>query len=451
MDSGLSARQRDFRSEILRLAWPAIVENLLHTMVGIVDTAMVGRLGAGALAAVGLGNQVNQLGLTVFSALATGSTALVARHVGAGEQDRARAVARQSLVLGLFVSGTVMLIFLAAARGVLGVLFRRAEAAVLAEAAGYVRIVSLAMILNFFLIVINAVLRGAGDTKTPMQITALVNVINVVVNALFIYGLGPFPALGVAGAAVGTAVAQACGGLLALWVLLRNRLLPVRLTDSFRPDSEVIRRITSIGVPAGVEQGMLRVGQLIYTMIISSLGTVPYAAHQVALNAESLSFMPGAGFGVAATTLVGQNLGAGRPGDAEKAGRITRSLGMLVMSSMGLIFFLFPAPIVRIFSHDPEVLAQAVVCLRLVALAQPSLAVWMILAGGLRGAGDTRAIMKMVMVSFMGVRLGLAYVLSLRLGLGLTGAWIGMVADLFLRSLLIQRRFSRGGWKLIKV
>ena len=161
--------------------------------------------------------------------------------------------------------------------------------------------------------------------------------------------------------------------------------------------------------------------------------------------------MPGAGFGVAATTLVGQNLGAGRPGDAEKAGRITRSLGMLVMSSMGLIFFLFPAPIVRIFSHDPEVLAQAVVCLRLVALAQPSLAVWMILAGGLRGAGDTRAIMKMVMVSFMGVRLGLAYVLSLRLGLGLTGAWIGMVADLFLRSLLIQRRFSRGGWKLIKV
>ncbi len=104
MDSGLSARQRDFRSEILRLAWPAIVENLLHTMVGIVDTAMVGRLGAGALAAVGLGNQVNQLGLTVFSALATGSTALVARHVGAGEQDRARAVARQSLVLGLFVS-----------------------------------------------------------------------------------------------------------------------------------------------------------------------------------------------------------------------------------------------------------------------------------------------------------------------------------------------------------
>jgi putative MATE family efflux protein len=451
LDSGLSARQRDFRSEILRLAWPAIVENLLHTMVGIVDTAMVGRLGAGALAAVGLGNQVNQLGLTVFFGPCH------RQHGPRGQARRCRRAGsrpcRGQAVLGLgsFCFWHCHAHLPRRGPGVLGVLFRRAEAAVLAEAAGYVRIVSLAMILNFFLIVINAVLRGAGDTKTPMQITALVNVINVVVNALFIYGLGPFPALGVAGAAVGTAVAQACGGLLALWVLLRNRLLPVRLTDSFRPDPEVIRRITSIGVPAGVEQGMLRVGQLIYTMIISSLGTVPYAAHQVALNAESLSFMPGAGFGVAATTLVGQNLGAGRPGDAEKAGRITRSLGMLVMSSMGLIFFLFPAPIVRIFSHDPEVLAQAVVCLRLVALAQPSLAVWMILAGGLRGAGDTRAIMKMVMVSFMGVRLGLAYVLSLRLGLGLTGAWIGMVADLFLRSLLIQRRFSRGGWKLIKV
>jgi len=181
------------------------------------------------------------------------------------------------------------------------------------------------------------------------------------------------------------------------------------------------------------------------------LGTVSYAAHQVALNAESLSFMPGAGFAVAATTLMGQNLGAGRPEDAERAGRISRNLGILVMASMGLVFFLIPGPIVRIFSQDPEVVSLAVICLRLVAIAQPSLAVWMILAGGLRGAGDTRAIMKMVLVSFLGVRVVLAYVLALRLGMGLIGAWIGMVADLFLRSLLIQWRFNRGEWKFVKV
>ncbi|HPT82326.1 MAG TPA: MATE family efflux transporter [Limnochordia bacterium] len=451
MDNCTAAERADFRTRILRLAWPAIVENLLHTMVGIVDTAMVGRLGAAALAAVGLGNQINHLGLTIFSALATGSTALVARHIGAREPERARDVARQSLILGVFVSGAVMLIFLTSARGLVGFLFRRAEVGVLDQAAGYVRIVSLAMILNYFLIVINAVLRGAGNTKTPMQITALVNVINIIGNTVFIYGVGPVPALGVAGAALGTAISQACGGILALRVLCRDELLGLRPADSFRPDWDIIRRIANIGVPAGVEQGMLRVGQLFYTMIISSLGTISYAAHQVALNAESLSFMPGAGFAVAATTLVGQNLGAGQPDDAERAGKVGRNMGMLVMSAMGIVFFLFPGPIVRIFSQDPEVIALAVVCLRLVAVAQPSLAVWMILAGGLRGAGDTRSIMGMVMVSFLGVRVGLAYLLALRLGLGLVGAWIAMVADLFLRSILIQLRFRRGEWKLVKV
>lgn len=446
----LTARA-DFRRRIMRLAWPAIVENLLHTMVGIVDTAMVGRLGAAALASVGLGNQINHLGLTVFSALATGSTALVARHIGAEEPEKASDVARQSLVLGFFVSGTAMLVLLLATRGLLGLLFGRSDASVLDLAAGYVRIIALAMILNFFLIVINAVLRGAGDTKTPMQITALVNVINIVGNALFIFGLGPFPALGVAGAAIGTAVAQACGGLIALRVLFRNPVLRIRLTDSFRPDGAIIRRITNIGVPAGVEQGFMRVGQLFYTMIVSSLGTVAYAAHQVALNAESLSFMPGAGFATASTTLVGQNLGAQRPDDAEGAGKVTRNLGTLVMSTMGVIFFLIPEPIVRVFSNDPEVIALATVCLRLVAVAQPALAVWMILAGGLRGAGDTRSIMKIVAVSFMVVRVGLAYLLAIHFKLGLIGAWIAMVVDLFLRGTLIQLRFNRGEWKSVAV
>lgn len=439
------------RARILNLAWPAVVENLLHTMVGIVDTAMVGRLGAAALAAVGLGNQINFLGLTVFSAIATGSTALVARHIGAEEPEQAGAVARQSLVLGLLVAGSTMIVFLLAARGLLGALFGATDTVVLDLAAAYVRITALAMILNFFLIMINAVLRGAGDTRTPMKITALVNIINIVGNTIFIFGVGPVPALGVAGAAVGTAIAQACGGLLALGVLFKNSTLQVSLSDSFKPNLEIIRRIAKIGIPAGMEQGLLRVGQLLYTMIVSSLGTAAYAAHQVALNAESLSFMPGAGFATAATTLVGQNLGAGRLQDAESSGKMARNLGMLVMSAMGVVFLVIPQPIVGIFSSDPEVITSAVACLRLVAIAQPALATWMILAGGLRGAGDTRAIMKMVLVSFLLVRVGLAYLLALRLGMGLIGAWIGMVVDLFFRGALISWRFKRGQWKLLRV
>ncbi len=441
----------DTRRRILSLAWPAIVENLLHTMVGIVDTAMVGRLGAASLAAAGLGNQISMVGLTVFAALATGSTALVARHIGANESSKASNVARQSLVLGLFVSAAVMITFLLTARGLLGVLFRSSEAEVLGMASSYVRIVASAMILNYFLIVINAILRGAGDTRTPMRITALVNVINVIGNMVFIYGVGPIPALGVAGAAIGTALAQACGGILALWVLFRHPVLRVRITDSFKPDRTIIRRIANVGVPAGAEQGMMRVAQLVYTMIVSSLGTVSYAAHQVALNAESLSFMPGAGFAIASTTLVGQNLGADRPDEAAESGRVTRNLGILVMSIMGVVFVVMPEPIVRIFSNDPEVIKLAAVCLRLVAISQPALATWMILAGGLRGAGDTRAILKIVVVGFVVVRVGLSYLLAIHLGYGLIGAWVAMVVDLFARGFLIQRRFNKGEWKMLKI
>ena len=179
----------------------------------------------------------------------------------------------------------------------------------------------------------------------------------------------------------------------------------------------------------------MRVGQLIYTMIVSSLGTVSYAAHQVALNAESFSFMPGAGFAVASTALVGQSLGAELPEQAEEAGKISRNLAVLVMSTMGVVFFVAPRFFVRIFSSDPEVIELATVCLRLVAVSQPALAVWMVLAGGLRGAGDTRSIMRIVTISFLGVRVGLAYILAIQLGLGLVGAWIAMIVDLFLRGL----------------
>lgn len=450
-ESQLLTKQLDLRKKVLLLAWPAIVENLLHTMVGIVDTAMVGRLGSASLASVGLANQIFNVSLTVFAALATGSTAIVARHIGAHEPDKASDVARQSLILGVFVSGTVMAALLIWARGLLGFLFRRSEAFVLDMGASYVRIVALALILNYFLIVINAILRGAGDTKTPMRITAIVNIVNVLGNTIFIYGIGPAPALGVAGAAIGTAMAHATGGVLALRVLLKNPVLKIRLGDSFKPDQAIIRRITNIGVPAGIEQGVMRIGQLVYTMIVSSLGTVAYAAHQVALNAESLSYMPGAGFATASTTLVGQSLGAKNPDEAEDSGKIARNLGVLVMGAMGFFFFFFPEPLVRIFSRDPEVIALATVCLRLVAIAQPPLAVWMILAGGLRGAGDTRAIMKIVFIGFLFVRIGLAYLLVIHLGYGLIGAWIAMVTDLFFRGYLIQRRFTKGQWKLVNV
>ena len=154
------------------------------------------------------------------------------------------------MILGFFVSGSVMILLLLSARGLLGFLFRRAETDVLDMSATYVRIIASVLIFNYFLIVINAILRGAGDTQTPMRITGLVNLINIIGNFIFIYGIGPIPALGVAGAAIGTAIAQGCGGILAIITLLKNETLHVRFTDSFRPNLTTIRRIANIELPA---------------------------------------------------------------------------------------------------------------------------------------------------------------------------------------------------------
>lgn len=439
------------RKTVILLAWPAIVEMLLHMMVGIVDTAMVGRLGPTALASVGLANQIFFLGTTVFAAIATGATSLVARHIGAKEPEQAGHIARQSLLMGFCFAGLITVTFLLSAQNIVALLFRQLEPEVLHFSSLYVRIISLALILHFFMILVNAVLRGAGDTKTPMRLTGIVNAVNVIGNYFLIFGVGPFPALGVQGAAIATAFAQGLGGLIAIYVLTANPTLRVSLVLPFTVDLVAIRRILRIGVPAALEQSTMRVGQLFYTMIVASLGTIPYAAHQVALNAESLSFMPGFGFSLAATTLVGQNLGAKDPDRAERSGFMANQMAMLVMSVMGVVFFFFPDQLVSIFTSDPEVIALARVCLRLIALTQPFLATIMVLAGGLRGAGDTKSILKISLYGFLGIRVVLAYLFTIVLGYGLVGAWVAMAIDLVVRGVLMRLRYGSGQWKTLKI
>jgi len=448
----LVQEKRDIRRRVLILAWPAITEMLLQMAVGIIDTAMVGRVGPVALASVGLGNQVTWAALTLFAALSVGTISLVARFTGANDQDAASNVVRQSLQAGLLFSVSIALLTHLFARNMVWALFSGAETTVKELATVYARTVASCFPAQFMLIVINGAIRGAGDTRTPMMITAMVNVINIAGNYVLIFGVGPFPRLGVQGAAIATAFALSIGGFLALYVLLAGRsVVRVSLRDPIKWDFETIKRILRIGIPAAAEQGAMRAGQIVYTMIVASLGTVAYAAHQVALNAESISYMPGFGFAIAATTLVGQCLGAGEPDDAEKSAYVANLMGMLVMGIMGSIFFLLAEPLVSIFSRDPEVVKQGAAVLRIVAISQPALAVVMILAGGLRGAGDTRAVMLITFAGFFGVRLAISYILAVRLGFGLIGAWIGMSVDLIFRAILTFLHFRKGQWKTLRV
>jgi MATE family multidrug resistance protein len=441
--------EKGLRQEVLRLALPATGEQLLSMMVSIVDTMLVGHLGASALAAVSLATQWTFMAVTLFTAVSTGSTALVARSVGGKDWDTANRTVRQSVLVGLCIGlATTALaqLFAEPALAVLG-----AEPEVLALGVTYMRIASSVFALSAVMFVGNACLRGAGDTRTAMVVMAVVNVLNVAVAWIAINGPFGLPRLGVAGSALGAAVGRAAGGVLVVGILVKSRSgLRLELRH-WRVDSGIIRRVLRVGLPTGGERLIMRLGMMAFVRVVASLGTVAVAAHTVALRAESLSYMPGFGFAVAGTTLVGQGLGARDPRRAERSGYLTYQMAAALMAVMGLVFILFAQPLIRLFTDDPMVVQTAVTPLRIVGFIQPFLAGTMVFAGNLRGAGDTRFPMYVTGASVWSIRVPVASLLTFALGMGLSGAWLGMCMDQMVRGAIFFLRFRGGRWKLAKV
>lgn len=434
---------------VLELALPSAGEQLLSMLVGLVDTFLVGHLGAAPLAAVGLANQWIMFAMVLFSAVGTGATALIARMVGAGDMDTANRVLRQAMLLALAV-GAVMTaaieIWAEPAMVLMG-----ADAETVGLGVTFLTIAGSAYVFSALMFIGNACLRGAGDTRTPLWVMLIVNGINIVVAWVLVNGVLGFPRLGVAGSATGAMLGRLVGGLLVVFLLWRGRSGLCLRSGRLALDVSLVRRILRVGVPTGVEQLIFRLGMMSYVRVVAALGTIAYAAHQVAINAESLSYMPGFGFAVAATTLVGQGLGARDPERAERDGFIAFAIGAGIMTIMGICFIIFARPIVSFFTSEAEVIAAGAGPLRLVGFSQLFLASSMIFAGALRGAGDTRAPMLINGASVWGVRVPLALLFTQVLGAGLIGAWIAMVIDLGIRGTLMFTRFQAGKWKTVEV
>lgn len=437
------------RRDVLRLALPATGEQLLSMMVGLVDTFLVGHLGAAPLAAVGLASQWVFLAATLFSSVAVGSTALIARFIGAEEPAQANQVLRQSIVLGLFMGLVATFLGVSLAGPALKLLGAQPDVA--AMGTRYLRLVACIFFLNNLMFIGNACLRGAGDTRTPMYVMAVVNLLNIVVAWTAINGPFGLPKLGVVGSALGATTAQGVGGILVIAVLLKGRgALRLRL-NGLRPDWDLMRRILRVGVPTGVEQLFFRLGLMALARILSEMGTEVYAANQVAMNGWSLSFMPGFGFAAAATTLVGQSLGAQDPEMAERRTYTTYWMGAGLMTLIGLLFLAVPSQIMGIFTNDPQIVALGARPLQMVGLFQPVSAAIMIFAGALRGAGDTRYPMLVSAAGIWLVRVPLAYLFGLTFGWGLMGVWGALALDMTVRGALNTRRFLGGRWKSARV
>jgi MATE family multidrug resistance protein len=426
--------------EVRRLAFPAILHSLLQTMVFVVDRVMLGRHGEASLAAMQLGGSFEWSIWSVFAAFEVGTIARVGRHVGAQEPARARRAALLSLTMALSLGGALALatpLVLA----LLPVVGRNVSPAALDEARGYLSVTIAASPLVFVAMTSTATLQAGGDTRTPLAIGIAANVLHVALNRALILGLGPIPALGAHGAGISTAVTFGLQAALATLALTsRRRPVSLRRTDGAAREGVLpeARALATIAVPAFVERLLYHVGYVGYVLIIARLGDAAMAANQSLISVESICFLSGDGFGIAAAALVAQKLGARDPGAARKAATIATRDAVIALSLFGAAAFLLRGVILPVFSDDRHVLALGRAAIPVLALAQPFMAAGIVLAQALRGAGRTREALGVI------VRLSMTWIFAITLHLGLVGVWLGSTCDWVVRSALLALVRVRG-------
>ncbi|MDI3475971.1 MAG: hypothetical protein PWQ79_1366 [Thermococcaceae archaeon] len=461
----------DIRRRIWELAWPAILANISGTLVNLVDMIMVGQLGSLAIASVGLGGQFSWFMMPLMFAVSTGTLAIVARFVGAKDFDTAEKTLEQSLYLAFLMGIPVLL---------LGVLFgddalriMGASEEVIKLGYDYIRVFFMFYPINFVGFTAYAALRGAGDSKTPMKLSILTNVLNVLLNYTLIFGKFGFPRLEVVGAALASGLSITVAFIVGLILFMRGKLI-LRLQPTFRLDLHTIERILRIGIPATIERAIFSFYNFIYISIVTRFGTVALAAHQVGLRVESIAYMPAFGFNVASSALVGQSLGEGNPEKAERVVYEALKMVTAFMAVMGLVLIVFPKYLVMPFitRSDPnyaDVMRLATIYLIIVGISEVPLGWVFVLSGALRGAGDTKSPMYVTAVSKLLFRILPSYLLGFGFtippfsigslsfpgfrfeGLGVIAAWFAMTIETFTSAAMFWWLFKKGRWKYVKV
>ena len=434
-------------NDIIKIAWPALVELLLVQLTSMVDMMMVGNIGPLAISAVGYTNQPKFLLSTMFMSLNVGNTALVARARGAGDQERARLIHKQALManftLGLicsiigFVWAEPLVRFVGAS-----------NPKVIADATTYLRIQMVGFLSIAITTTITSGQRAIGNSRFPMMYNTAANLINVVFNYLLIEGHYGFPRWEVAGASIATVMGQVAAMLMAFSVIFgKNAYLRVNFLKGVKPHVETLRNIFRIGIPSMLEQMMMRAGMIMYTRTVASLGDMLMATHQICMNIQSLTMMNGQAFATSATSLVGQSLGKKRGDMAAFYANRTQRVGMVVAMVLGGSVFAFAHVLISMYVNDPFVIANGTTVLRMVAIIQPLQVAQFVMAGVLRGAGDTRYTAMVTFVTVLVVRPAFAMYAIYVLKMGLPGAWFALILDQLLRTFLVLLRYNSGKWR----
>jgi len=432
---------------ILRLAWPAVIGNLLMSVVGIVGIKIVGALGTEAVAAVTTGQRIFFISQGILMALTAGTTAMVARAWGAGDRDEAGRVTRASVVIGAVLSVVLAAPCVVFADELAGIF--KLDATTVAEAADFIRIMSLFNVAFSLVMVISSAVRAAGDTITPLWIGALTNVVNVYLLYGLVFGRFGFPAMGVRGAALANGAAFSVGALLSVGMWLRGGLV-IGLGDGASLSRRRIEQLIRIGVPAGAEQFILQIGFVIFLYIVAFYGTAPYAAYGIGVQLLSLSFVVGFGFSIAASTHVGQRLGANDPQGAAESGWRAMRLSVAAMIVIGAVIILSAETTAALMIDDPEVIRLTVVFIYILGAVQPLMAIEFAIGGALRGAGDTRFPMFTTLIGLLLVRGSVAGV-GAYLGLAVEWIYAALIVDYLVKATLLTWRFRQNRWKQIEI
>ncbi|NLY45966.1 MAG: MATE family efflux transporter [Tissierella sp.] len=422
----------------------------------MVDMMMVGNSGPShittpSIAAIGITNQVIFIGIAMAQAMSAGGTAMISRYYGANKLEKVPNVVKHLIILMIAL---LIIPFIVVSQSIPESLmgFIGAEQDTIIVGINYFRIITLGFIFQSLNLAIFASMRGSGDTRTPMIINISINLLNVIGNYILIYGKLGLPALGVTGAGLSTSLSHVIATIVLLVILLgKYHIVKLDLSDGFKFSKPIMRNLIKVGGPAALEQVGFRVGVIFFIKIVSSLGTVVYATHQIASSIISLSFAPGQAFGIAASTLVGKSLGEERVDRADTFIKETNRLALLSSIFFGLIFFFFGSKLTALYTNDPQIIEQSIGVMKIIAIIQPFQASAFAISGGLRGAGDTLSTLIVTIIGVVFVRLIIAYILINYVGLGLAGAWLAMLFDQLTRWAGILIRYRTGRWKDIKL
>ncbi|MDX2413688.1 MAG: MATE family efflux transporter [Bacteroidales bacterium] len=430
---------------ILILSIPMVLEMVMESIFAIADIWFVSKLGPDAVATVGITESMVTIVYAISIGLSMATSSIVSRRIGEKNHDKAARAAVQSILTGTLASLLIAIPGIIFASDLLRAM--GANDTIVEEMSGYTSIMLGGNIVIMLLFIINAVFRSSGDAAISMRVLWIGNIINIILDPCFIFGIGPFPELGIKGAAVATTIGRGIAVLFQLYILIKGNKRVKILREHLRINFGLILKILKISM-GGIGQNIIATSSWIFLVrIISEFGSAAVAGYTIAIRIVIFALLPSWGIANAAATLVGQNLGAKKPDRAEKAVWITGVVNMILLTAFGIIMILFPGYFIRLFIDDPEVVKSGITGLKIVSIGFISYGLGMVLVNAFNGAGDTATPTKINIVAFWMIEIPLAYFLGIKLTMAETGVFIAIVIAETVLTLIALMAFRRGKWK----